>query len=526
MTIINLGRKQRELVWQEVLIPRPYELQTLLDILGSLAALTFRGPIVWEVRAEKGRLHYYLATAGWSKARVMSAISAHVNAQFTPAIHPENIVEVRRLKITNNILPLKTGKEVVAAMVRTTILSMTNGSNKNDAVLQIILGRSHSPHNLPQNMGDPTISLSRAILIGIPTATKEQQRIAREKAAENSFEVVIRFGVGEVETGYEEGEPVSNNASNVSAVKPSGRYVTKLGNMLSSLKNIEGPGVYISATKEKPEAINQATLPWRMPLRLSISELAGFLLLPTGQEEVPGVTSIHPKRILPPAWYREPAEPKDGKVNKYDRTFALSLEHWPKKLSISPKDALEHSIIAGPTGSGKSTAMLSLILADINAGRSVLVIDPKSDMITNILERLPEERIGDVVVIDPSDEAPVGFNPLALSDSTSSPSVISDAILAVFEELFSNNWGIRTQDVLGAALNTLARTPGANLLWLIPLLTNQEFRNGIVAKVHDPIGLGVFWEHFEAMSPRERNQEIGPVLVYALRWLCSLALWL
>ena len=43
----------------------------------------------------------------------------------------------------------------------------------------------------------------------------------------------------------------------------------------------------------------------------------------------------------------------------------------PKKLSISPKDSLEHTHIIGPTGSGKSTVMQHLILADIKAGRLV-----------------------------------------------------------------------------------------------------------------------------------------------------------
>ena len=50
------------------------------------------------------------------------------------------------------------------------------------------------------------------------------------------------------------------------------------------------------------------------------------------------------------------------------------------------------------------------ILADIRAGRSVLVIDPKADLVNSILARVPEERVDDVVVIDPSDSCPVGFN--------------------------------------------------------------------------------------------------------------------
>lgn len=58
--------------------------------------------------------------------------------------------------------------------------------------------------------------------------------------------------------------------------------------------------------------------------------------------------------------------------------FAVSMDMIPKRLSISSGDSLEHTHLIGPTGSGKSTAMLHLILADIAAGRSVLVLDPKT----------------------------------------------------------------------------------------------------------------------------------------------------
>ena len=50
-----------------------------------------------------------------------------------------------------------------------------------------------------------------------------------------------------------------------------------------------------------------------------------------------------------------------------------------------------------------------------------------------------------MVVIDPSDDNPVGFNPLALPGN---PTLIADAILAVFKEIFSDSWGVRSQDVL------------------------------------------------------------------------------
>ena len=115
-----------------------------------------------------------------------------------------------------------------------------------------------------------------------------------------------------------------------------------------------------------------------MPLRLSVKETACFMLLPAGEEELPGTPGLHLKLLLPPKWYKAPSCDFSG------RSFAVSLGSEKKKLGITPKDALEHTVFLGPTGAGKSTAMQSLILSDIDAGRSVLVIDPKADLVTDI----------------------------------------------------------------------------------------------------------------------------------------------
>jgi len=155
--------------------------------------------------------------------------------------------------------------------------------------------------------------------------------------------------------------------------------------------------------------------------------------------------------------------------------------------------------------------MMNIILSDIRAGRSVLVIDPKQDLTADLLARIPQERADDVVVIDPTDSCPVGFNPLALA-SHHNADLIADSILAVFKDIFSDNWGIRTMDVLGAALLTLTKIKGASLLWLPPLLTDEAFRQKITAQVTDKIALKPFWDNFESLKDTERKQEIAPVM--------------
>ncbi len=93
-----------------------------------------------------------------------------------------------------------------------------------------------------------------------------------------------------------------------------------------------------------------------------------------------------------------------------------------------------------------------------------------------------------------------------------SPSLTTDSILAVFQELFKENWGIRSADILSGALLTLAQVKGSNLLWLPPLLTDENFRQSITETIKDPIALQPFWNHFEAMKDAERRTEIAPVM--------------
>jgi type IV secretory pathway TraG/TraD family ATPase VirD4 len=221
---------------------------------------------------------------------------------------------------------------------------------------------------------------------------------------------------------------------------------------------------------------------------------------PLGDDELPGVQGIHPRVLAPPATLRDS-----------DRAFAISSAPGEKvRLGIPLRDSLEHTVLLGPTGSGKSNAMLSLICADIDAGRGVLVIDPKADLVRDILARMPKKRSDDVVVIDPADSRPVGLNPLY--DRRRDPALVADSILAVFKELFADSWGPRTQDILTSALLTLALYPKSSLVWLPTLLTDASFRRKLTADITDRIGLGPFWAAYEAMSAPQRDQAIAPVM--------------
>jgi energy-coupling factor transporter ATP-binding protein EcfA2 len=477
-----MKRQIEDIYWLEVVWHRPFKLEAIYELLVHLASLTPRGAVIWEVRGCGGCVRYLLGAEHKYMGRIKEIFRTHGNMQFyhAPDHVRKAISTVRQLKISHPALSLKT--DISLAAIRAGLAAMAAARDKEETVIQIVFGPSYAPSAISKHLPDPNASWLQIILGNAQQASPESRSSVKEKAQHHGFCATIRIGSS------------GENANN------------RILDIFSALKTLESAGIRMSAPPEKAGKINQGYVPWHFPLRLSVKELAHFLLLPAGEEELAGTAGLHPKPLPPPEWYRSPASAANS------RAFAVSTNTSERKvLSISPQDSLEHTVLLGPTGTGKSTVMLHLALADIAAGRSVLVIDPKADLAGDILARIPEARKGDVVVIDPSDQCPVGFNPLAFKDYRNHP-LIADAVLAVLKEIFSENWGIRSQDVLSAALLTLAEIEGSSLLWLPALLTDEGFRQKITAQVKDKVALKPFWEHFEAMKDSERRQETAPVM--------------
>lgn len=470
------------LVWRELVWARPYKIETVWETLSHLAALSPRGAVIWEVHSRNGKVCYLLGAAKRYIRNIEEAIKAHGDIQFHEVGAEKRIAvtAARQLKIGRPILSLKT--DITQAVIRAGLAALTEDKSGTEIVIQVVLGRAYAPSPVPANLVDPNATWLQILLGDVQKATAESRKTVKEKSEQHTFQATIRIGITGENTSF------------------------RIRSIISAFKVLEAAGVRIREEDSKISDLNTAHVPWHFPLQLSVKELANFLLLPAGEEELPGTPGLHPKLTLPPNWYRNPTN------QKTDRSFAVSMEAInPKRLSISPRDSLEHCHLIGPTGSGKSTAMLHLILSDINAGRSVLVLDPKTDLVNDVLMRIPEERIDDVVIIDSSDSCPCGFNPLAFKDY-GNPSLIADAVLSVLKEIFSDCWGIYTQDVLTAALLTLVGVEDATLLWLLPLLTDENFRRRITSKVKDRMALRPFWEQFEALRDTEKKQQISPVL--------------
>jgi len=213
----------------------------------------------------------------------------------------------------------------------------------------------------------------------------------------------------------------------------------------------------------------------------------------------------------------EPAQLALLPADHPDRARAKPLgdsDAGPRRgIGLAVPDARHHLHVIGATGTGKSTLLTNLILADAEAGRGVAVLDPKGDLITDLLARLPA-HVGDrLVLIDPAEtQAPPAWN--VLDTHGRDPDLVVDQIVGVFARLYAAYWGPRTDDVFRCACLTLIGDPDVPVtLADIPrLLSDPAYRARRIRGLCDPAGLGGFWTWYNQLSDTGRAQVVGPVM--------------
>ncbi len=237
---------------------------------------------------------------------------------------------------------------------------------------------------------------------------------------------------------------------------------------------------------------------------LSVPELACLAHLPA-DPDAPGLARAGARSLLPP-----PAIPTPGPGVK---PLGRSDAGRHREVGLHIADARHHLHLMGATGSGKSTLIAQMVLDDVAAGRGAVVIDPKGDLVTDLLHRLPDHCADRLVLLDPDDpHTPPCLNVLEGADID----VIVDNITGIFRRIFAAFWGPRTDDVMRAACLTLLLHARKNhqivTLADIPrLLGEAAYRVRILPGIKDPVLRG-FWDWYETLSEPSRAAVVGPVM--------------
>lgn len=485
------------LTWHTLRFPAGVEAESVADILRTLGGESRGGPFA---RRTPVVIETELSRSG---------IVWRIGATRTAISRLQQSAEHRLPGLAWTVTEVSEFEPTVAVEVRVVGLDRLLATDFADAASQRLLGTVHellsgesvliqwqigpwlarSPIH-PASTKRPERTVWNIEEWGVPDLDSEQVTAARKKAAEHIFACVGRIAVRGAE---------GDRAHQLLAAAG------------GALQLLRAPGVGVSR-RAMPSWLAKRRLhtyrvpPIGPPCRLTATELAGVIGWPLGNPRLPGVTYVASRalpldeRVLIPATIAEPADRILGESAYPSQAGRLAV--------LRPKESLRHLHVIGPSGVGKSTLLAHLILADLAAGRSVVAIDPKGDLVTDVLTRLPSDSQNRVVVLDPSDLAPVGFNPL------DGGAVGIDGVLHVLRSVWSDSWGPRLNDVLHAGLLTLAASPGHTLAELPLLLGDASFRRPLVGRAvkADPLGLGTFWPWFDGLSPEMRSQVLGPVM--------------
>ncbi|SMD14470.1 type IV secretory system conjugative DNA transfer family protein [Kibdelosporangium aridum] len=476
------------LVFSALHLPRPLDAATVSRFLARLAADRGAPRIVMEVWADESGTRHLLGSRNTDvhPLRRMLADLIPGSALTTPnpgQREPRPAVQVAgRLHIHPPGLPLLS--DTAEATSRALLSALATPMHPDESqVVQVVLGPRRAPRAVPPKAAAPDVGLLETLTAGQRPASSETRNRMKERLSQGGFAATIRLGAASSDTDR--------------------RHRFMVG-LLSSLATAQSPGVKIDLLRQHPKHLNEVRLPWRWPLHISVAELVGMLGWPLGDADLPGLPAAHPKPLRAHA-----------SVHTGPRVFAESAAPGDtRRIGIAPSDQMFHTVSYGPSGSGKTTVALNLILADIEAGRPIAVLDPKKQLIDDITKRIPEHRLNDVVILDASDDVPVGFNPLDVTSRD--PDVVVDGILAVFESVFSDGWGPRSSDIFSACLRTLARASTskqpATLIDVPKLLTDPVFRRKQIARVKSDVALAGFWAWYEAQSPQAQAAAIAAPL--------------
>ncbi len=448
-------------------------------------------PVIIETVSHGGRLSWRLGLPEQRASGLISALRASApGVRVEPTSHPGyDMTYGWEVRVQHPFIPLRTD---VPRQISTGLLhGLGHGRGKEVVILQWVIGGAviRKREKLPKPTRDDTDPLR---VVADFALDRDDVQALKQKQQEPVFATLGRIAVAGANT-------------------PRARQLC--AQLFGALELARAPGSgfqrRLMSGRLVAKRMRSFVIPWgAWPCALNASELSGLIAWPY-EGPVLGDVSYRSQRQLP-------ASPSvlvpAGTAVDNGRIFGQATFPGREGVLVQrPHDSTLHTWALGPSGQGKSTLLGNLVLQDIAQGRGVVLIEPKGDLVRDVLARLDSTRLDDVVVLDAADPvSPVGINPL----TGRHPEVAVDTVLAVFKGLFGDNFGPRTTDLVHAGLLTLTHDPSASLVSLPVLLSDPGYQQRLAPKASkaDPWGLAPFWSWYRTLSDEQRAVILAPVM--------------
>ena len=237
--------------------------------------------------------------------------------------------------------------------------------------------------------------------------------------------------------------------------------------------------------------------------------------------------SIHPDadpdRVMQRRRYR-PIAP--GKSMTTDGVlFGVTTGGAPQLARFSPEAMSVHHLYIGGTRMGKTTLMIHSIVQRMKAkaqgmdDASLVVVDPHSDLISDVLGQVPPELRDRVWLLDFSSKERVPAINLLDTRLFSNRDLTCDGLVKVARGIWPRNWGSNMQAALLHATKALyeanlnrEREDQYTILDVRPMFVDADFRAEVLRQVGDPAIQQWWLNDFVNMPAISRSEFIRPLL--------------
>ena len=341
--------------------------------------------------------------------------------------------------------------------------------------------------------GPQPVVESRPVPVRLSAGKELSLKVIENKLSKIGFETKIRLVA------------VSNNDKESAQARLSG--------LISSFKQFSTAD--LNSIEEDPESPSTDVVVREYQIRsfhereagnfiLTTEELASIFHLPSIAVQTPTISWTRAKKGEPPL------DLPTSSANIFGETVFRDIK---VRFGIKKADRRKHMYVIGKTGTGKSTVIKNMIIQDMKAGEGVAVLDPHGQLIDELLEFVPENRLDDVVIFNPADaDHPISLNMLEMVDPRQR-TLMADALVDVFKKYFAESWGPRLEYILKNCILTVLEVPNTSLLSITRLLTDRDYRKYIVDLISDP-QMKSFWNNeFARMEQNERliTEAISPI---------------
>ena len=305
----------------------------------------------------------------------------------------------------------------------------------------------------------------------------------------------------------------------IASSKTSGRSEAIVGGIISSFSQFNSPG--LNGFK-----VNM----FKDPKKLSVDYTFRFFPLKTNSNilnsvELASVFHLPQQDSIPNSQVeRQLTKQVDGPAKLATEGLFIGTNEYrgaKKAIYLQEKDRRRHMYVIGQTGMGKSVFLENLAFQDMCDGRGFAFIDPHGDAVEALLQRVPEERIDDVIYFDPADiEHPVGMNMFEYTTDDQKDFIVQEGI-SMLQSLFDPQnqgfFGPRGQHMFrNAALLLMADPAGATFIDIPQCFTDPEFVKSKLKYVTDKAVYDYWTKEF---PQSQKSNDAGEVITwFASKW--------